>query len=130
MLIDHVIFLVAIFLKILKLTKLAVCLTRKEVKENHFFIHTNKFPSLHVWNDSPSHINYKNWAKNIILNANISFWITKNFYFKLWCIHFKRWKKYIWTRYLKRQCIYPNKVDSLLIRYFYSFFNVVTWPFF
>ena len=62
-LIDHVISLMAIFLKILKLTKLAVCLTRKEVKQNYFFIHSNKFPWLHVWNDSPSHFNKKNWAK-------------------------------------------------------------------
>ena len=40
------------FSKILKLTKLVVGL-RKEVKHYHFFIHIDKFLSLHVWNDSP-----------------------------------------------------------------------------
>ena len=45
------------FSKNLKIDKTGGVFKRKEVKENHFFIHTNKFPSLHVWNDSPSHIN-------------------------------------------------------------------------
>ena len=57
-LIDHVICHMTIFLKILKLTKLVVGL-RKEVKQYHFFIHINKFLSLHVWNDSPLHFNKK-----------------------------------------------------------------------
>ena len=35
-----------------------------------------------------------------------------------WCIHSKRRKKYICTRYLKRQFIYPNKniaTNSLIL---------------
>ena len=61
-LLDHVICHMTIFLKILKLTKRVVGL-REEVKQYHFFIHINKFLSLHVWNDSPLHFNKKNWAK-------------------------------------------------------------------
>ena len=59
MLIDHVICHMTIFLKILKLTKLVVGL-RKEVKQYHFSFHSNKFLSLHVWNDSALHFNKKN----------------------------------------------------------------------
>ena len=57
-----------------QLIKLMVCLTRKEVKQNHFFIYFKNFPSLHVWNDSPSHFNKKTEQKhhfkcpNLILN--------------------------------------------------------------
>ena len=69
-LIDHVICHMTIFLKILKFTKLVVRL-RKEVKQYHFFIHINKFLSLHVWNDRPLHLNKKKLSKNIILNAQI-----------------------------------------------------------
>ena len=68
--IDHVICHMTIFLKILKFTKLVVGL-RKEVKQYHFFIHINKFLSLHVWNDRPLHLNKKKLRKNIILNAQI-----------------------------------------------------------
>ena len=56
---DHVICQMIIFLQILKLTKLVVGL-RNGVKQYHFFIHINKFLSLHVWNDSPLHLNKKN----------------------------------------------------------------------
>ena len=52
-----------IFLEILKLTKLVVGL-RKEVNHYHFFIHINKFLSLHVWNDSPLHFNKKTEKKH------------------------------------------------------------------
>ena len=55
-LIAHVICHMTIFRKILKLTKLLVGL-RKEVKQYHFFIHINKFLSLHVWNDNPLQFN-------------------------------------------------------------------------
>ena len=69
-LIDHVICHMTIFLKISKLTKLVVGL-RKEVKQYHFFIHINKFLSLHVWNDSLLHLHKKKLSKNIILNTQI-----------------------------------------------------------
>ena len=49
---------------------MAVGLT-KELKGHHFFIHINKFLSLHVWSDSPLHLNKKKLSKNIILNAEI-----------------------------------------------------------
>ena len=73
LLIDHVICHKTIFLKILKLTNLVVGL-RKEVKQYHFFVHNNKFLSLHVWNDSPLQFNKKTEEKhhfkcpNVILN--------------------------------------------------------------
>ena len=57
-LIDHVICHMTIFQKMLNLTKRVVGL-RKEAKQYHFFIHINKFVSLHVWNDSPLHFNKK-----------------------------------------------------------------------
>ena len=69
-LIDHVICHMTIFLKILKLTKLVVGL-RKEVKQYHFFIHINKFLSLHVWNDSPLHFNKKKTEQKHHFNAQI-----------------------------------------------------------
>ena len=47
----------------------------KELKRYHFFIHINKFLSLHVWNDSPLHLNKKETEQklhfkypNLILN--------------------------------------------------------------
>ena len=119
-LIDHVICHMTIFLKILKLTKLVVGL-RKEVKQYHFFIHINKFLSLHVWNDSPLHFNKKKLSKNIILMPKFNFELLRTFIKNFWCIHSKRRKKYLCTRYLKRQFIYPNKVKSLQFCYLYSF---------
>ena len=77
-LIDHVICHMTIFLKILKLTKLVVGL-RKEVKQYHFFIHINKFLSLHVWNDSPLHLNKKKLSKNIILMPKFNFELLRTF---------------------------------------------------
>ena len=69
-LIDHVIRHMTIFLKILNLTKRVVGL-RKEVKQYHFFIHINKFLSLHVWNDSPLHFNKKKTEQKHHFNAQI-----------------------------------------------------------
>ena len=77
-LIDHVICHMTIFLKILKLTKLVVGL-RKEVKQYHFFIHINKFLSLHVWNDSPLLFNKKKLSKNIILMSKFNFELLRTF---------------------------------------------------
>ena len=50
-----------------------------------------------------------------------NFELLRTFILNFCCIHSKRRKKYTCTRYLKRQLIYPNKVNSLLIRYFIHF---------
>ena len=47
-----------------------------------------------------------------------NFELLRTFILNFCCIHFKRRKKYICTRYLKRQLIFANKVNLLLIRYF------------
>ena len=120
MLIDHVICNMTIFLKIFKLTKTGVGL-RKEVKQYHFSFHINKFLSLHVWNDSPLHFNKKKLSKNIILMPKFNLELLRTFIKNFWCIHSKRRKKYLRTRYLKRQFIYPNKVKSLQFCYLCSF---------
>ena len=44
------------------------------------------------------------------------FELLRAFILNFWCIHSKRRNKYICTRYLKRQFIYPNKANSQLIR--------------
>ena len=36
----------------------------KELKRYHFFIHIDKFLSLHVWNDSPLHFKKKTEQKH------------------------------------------------------------------
>ena len=57
-----------------------------------------------------------------------NFELLRTFILNFWYIHSKRRKKYICTRYLKRQFIYPNKkiaTNSLIL----IIFNV-TWPFF
>ena len=47
-----------------------------------------------------------------------NFELLRTFILNFCCIHSKRRKKYICTRYLKRQLIFANKVNLLLIRYF------------
>ena len=66
--------------KILKLTKLVVVL-RKEVKQYHFFIHINKFLSLHVWNDSPLHFTKK--TEPLTPRCKICFTLELSNYFSL-----------------------------------------------
>ena len=50
-----------------------------------------------------------------------NFELPRTFILNFWCIHFKRGKKYICTRYLKRQSIYRNKnlaTNSLILLIF------------
>ena len=49
------------FSKNLKIDKTGGGFKKRSQAVSFFFIHINK--SLHVWNDSPLHLNKKNWAK-------------------------------------------------------------------
>ena len=59
--------------------------------------------------------------------AKFNFDLLRTFILNFWYIHSKRRKKYICTRYPKRQFIYPNKkiATNSLILFIFS----VTWPY-
>ena len=50
-----------------------------------------------------------------------NFELLRTFILNFCCIHSKRRKKYVCTRYLKRQLIYPNKEKFVTNSLFYSF---------
>ena len=120
-LIDHLICHMTIVLKILKLTKLVVGFKkRKSIIISFSFILINFY---HITFGMTVHCTSikKKWAKTSFLTSKFNFELLRTCILNFWCIHSKRRKKYICTRYLKRQFIYPNKVDSLLIHYFIHF---------
>ena len=120
-LIDHLICHMTIVLKILKLTKLVVGFKkRKSIIISFSFILINLY---HITFGMTVHCTSikKKWAKTSFLTSKFNFELLRTCILNFWCIHAKRRKKYICTRYLKRQFIYPNKVDSLLIHYFIHF---------